>query len=82
MKRGFLQFIQHLAGSVFIGISGYGAIIYYGGEIQKKIPMTQSLLLGFGAIVCVVVVIVVGGIEDRTVARDEMNGDNGPLDNG
>ena len=78
MKRRLLQFVQHLAASVFIGISVYGVIIYYGGEIQKKIPVTESLLLGFGAVVCIVVLVVVGGIDDRIAARDDINGDTNP----
>ncbi|MDF1525980.1 MAG: hypothetical protein RRA15_03650 [bacterium] len=78
MKRRLLQFVQHLAASVFIGISVYGVIIYYGGEIQKKIPVTESLLLGFGAVVCIVVLVVVGGIDDRMAAMDDINGDTSP----
>ena len=75
MKRRLLQFVQHLAGSIFIGISVYGAIMYYGGEIEKRIPVTESLLLGLGAVVCIVVVVVAGGIEDRIAAMDDINGD-------
>ena len=75
MKRRLLQFVQHLAASIFIGISVYGVIIYYGGEIQKKIPVTESLLLGLGAVVCVVVVVVLGGIDDRMAAMGDINGD-------
>lgn len=78
MKRRFLQFIQHLAASVFIGISVYGVIIYYGGEIQKRIPVTESLLLGLAAVVCIVVVVVVGGMDDRMAAMDDINGDTNP----
>ena len=65
MKKSILQLIQHLAASIFIGIAVYGAIIYYGGEIQKKIPVKESLLLGLGAVICVIVVVVVGGLQDR-----------------
>jgi hypothetical protein len=75
MKRWFLKFVQHLAASVFIGISVYGVIIYYGGEIREKIPMTDSLLLGLGAVVCIVVFVVLGGIDDRMAAMDDINGD-------
>ena len=75
MKRRFVKFVQHMAASVFIGISVYGAIMYYGGEIQNKIPATQSILLGLGAVVCIVVVVVLGGIDDRMAAMDDINGD-------
>jgi len=75
MKRRFVKFAQHMAASVFIGISVYGAIMYYGGEIQNKIPATQSILLGLGAVVCLVVVVVLGGIDDRMAAMDDINGD-------
>ena len=71
MKRSLLQFIQHLAASVFIGIAVYGAIIYYGGETQKRIPFTKSLLLGLGAVICIIVVVGVGGLQDRIAASDE-----------
>ena len=75
MKRRLLQFVQHLAASIFIGISVYGVIIYYGGEMEKKIPVTESLLLGLGAVVCIVVVVVLGGIDDRMAAMGDINGD-------
>ena len=73
MKKGLLQFLQHLAASVFIGIAVYGAILYWGGETQKKIPVTESLLLGLGAIICIIVVVAIGGLLDRiaeTIERD------------
>lgn len=66
-----LQFIQHLAASIFIGISVYGAIIYYGGEIRKKIPVKESLLLGLGAVICVIVVVLIGGLQDKLAASQE-----------
>jgi len=65
MKRIFLQVIQNLAFSVFVGISVYGIIIYFGGEIQKRIPAGTSLLLGFTAVLCIVVIVVVGGLIDK-----------------
>ncbi len=75
MKRGLLQFIQHLAASIFIGIAVYGAIIYYGGEIQKRIPVKESLLLGLGAVVCIGVVVGIGGLMDKLAVKDlEENG--------
>jgi len=71
MKRGLLQFLQHLAASVFIGIAVYGAIIYWGGETQKKIPAAESLLLGLGAILCIVLVVGIGGLLDRIAESAE-----------
>lgn len=71
MKRGLLQFMQHLAASVFIGIAVYGAIIYWGGETQKKIPVSESLLLGLGAVICIAVVVGIGGIQDKMALSDE-----------
>ena len=71
VKRGLLQFIQNLAASVFIGIAVYGAIIYWGGETQKKISVTDSLLLGLGAVACIVVVVAVGGLQDKIAAASE-----------
>jgi hypothetical protein len=71
MKRGLLQFVQHLAASVFIGIAVYGAIIYWGGETQKKIPATESLLLGLGAVICIIVVVAVGGLMDTMAAAND-----------
>jgi hypothetical protein len=65
MKRLILQLLQTLAYSVFVGIAVYGIIIYYGGEIQKRIPAKTSLLLGFTAVVCVVVIVFVGGLIDK-----------------
>ena len=73
IKRGLLQFLQHLAASVFIGIAVYGAIIYWGGETQKKIPVTESLLLGLGAILCIIVVVGIGGFLDRITETIEKN---------
>lgn len=70
MKRGLLQFIQHLAASVFVGITVYGIILYYGGEVQKRIPMGRSLLLGLGAVVCIVIVVATGGIQDKLALKD------------
>lgn len=71
MKRGLIQFVQHLAASVFIGIGVYGAIIYWGGETQQKIPVAESLLLGLAAVVCIVVVVAIGGLLDKMAASDE-----------
>lgn len=50
---------------MFVGISVYGIIIYYGGEIQKRIPTRTSLLLGFTAVLCVVVIVVIGDLIDK-----------------
>ena len=75
MKKGLLEFIQILAFSIFIGIAVYGAIIYWGGETQEKIPVSSSLLLGLGAVICIVVIVVIGGVLDR-IASVEEAGDN------
>lgn len=64
-KKWLLEFIQALAFSLFVGIAAYGAIIYWGGEIKERIPVVSSLLLGFGAVVCIVVIVIIGGVLDR-----------------
>ncbi|UCF31593.1 MAG: hypothetical protein JSV26_04050 [bacterium] len=69
MKRHLYQFIQHLAVSIFIGIAVYGIIIYMGGEVNKKIPVGTSLLLGLAAVICVVVFVTTGGVLDRMMAK-------------
>lgn len=71
MKKGLLEFLQILAFSVFIGIAVYGAIIYWGGEIQERIPVSSSLLLGLGAVICVIVIVVIGGVLDKMAAHEE-----------
>jgi hypothetical protein len=71
MKKGFLEFIQILAFSVFIGIGVYGAIIYWGGETQEKIPVKSSLLLGLGAVICVIIIVMIGGVLDNMAAADD-----------
>ena len=81
MKRGLIQFIQHLAASVFIGIAVYGAIIYWGGETQSKIPMALSLLLGIGAVVCIAIVVAIGGLQDRMADSDKDKNTNVRQDN-
>ena len=75
MKRHIYQFIQYLAASIFIGLSVYGLITFMGGEVHSKIPFRDSLLLGLGAVACIVVVVVMGGILDRIVARDHEGGE-------
>jgi hypothetical protein len=65
MKRKLYQFIQHLAASTFIGLSVYGLIIFMGGEVNKHLPFWTSLSLGLGAVVCIAVVVYMGGILDR-----------------
>jgi hypothetical protein len=82
MKRYLLEFIQMLAGSAFVGISLYGIFIYWAGETQEKIPASQSLLLGLGAVICIIVFVTIGGLLDRIAeARQAGNGteqqDNG-----
>jgi len=69
MKRSFYQFIQHLAASVFIGLSAYGIIIFMGGEVNVRLPLWTSLSLGLIGIVCCVVVVFMGGIIDRMAAE-------------
>jgi len=71
MKKGFLEFIQVLAFSIFIGISVYGAVIYWGGEIQEKIPAASSLLLGLAAVICILVIVIIGGVLDNISAADD-----------
>jgi 4-hydroxybenzoate polyprenyltransferase len=71
IRRGILQFIQNLAMSVFIGIAVYGVIIFYGGEVQKKLPPWKSLLLGSAAVVCIAVIVIIGGLIDKQVSREE-----------
>lgn len=71
MKKGFLEFIQILAFSIFIGIAVYGAIIYWGGETQEKIPVASSLLLGLGAVICVLVIVIIGGVLDKISALED-----------
>lgn len=74
MKKGIYEFIQILAFSVFVGIAVYGAIIYWGGETNEKISGTSSLLLGLGAVICIIVIVVVGGILDRMAHKKEAEG--------
>ena len=81
-QRVLLEFLQMLAGSTFVGISLYGVFIYWAGETQEKIPASQSLLLGLGAVICITVFITIGGLLDRIAdARQAGNGteqkDNG-----
>ncbi len=69
MKKNIYQFIQHLAASIFIGLSVYGFITLWGGEVNKHLPFWTSLSLGMGAIVCGGVVVYMGGIIDRMTAE-------------
>jgi hypothetical protein len=71
MKKVFLEFIQILAFSIFIGIAVYGAIIYWGGETNEKIPASSSLLLGLGAVICIIVIVIIGGFLDRMASSSE-----------
>ena len=81
-NKWFLEFVQVLAFSMFIGIAAYGAIIYWGGETKEKIPMLSSLFLGFGAVVCIVVIVLIGGLLDRiaVVADSEDSSELGSND--
>jgi len=71
MKKWILEFIQMLAASAFVGISVYGVFIYWKGEIQEKIPASQSLLLGLVAVICIIVFITIGGFLDRIAMASE-----------
>jgi hypothetical protein len=76
VKRGLLVFVQNLAASIFIGVSAYGVIIYWGAETSQKVPMGQSLLLGFLAVICVGVIVYIGGLQDRIAHRDDNDTDS------
>ena len=71
MKKVLLEVLQMLAMSAFVGISLYGVFMYWGGETQEKIPASQSLLLGLGAVICIIVFITIGGLLDRIAAASE-----------
>lgn len=71
MKKLILLLIQGLAVSVFIAISVYGIFIYLGGEKQLQIPAWKSLGMGFTALACIVVIVVLGGIIDKQVSENE-----------
>jgi hypothetical protein len=76
VKRGLIVFAQNLAASVFIGVSVYGVIIYWGGETSQKMPAGQSLLLGLLAVICVGVIVYLGGLQDRIAYRDDQQDAN------
>ncbi len=65
MKKVLLELLQMLSTSAFAGISLYGIFMYWGGATQEKIPASRSLLLGLGAVICVIVFITVGGVLHR-----------------
>jgi len=71
MKRVLLQFLQILATSTFVGISLYGVFMYWGGETHVKIPASISLLLGLGAVICVITFVMIGGLLDRIALAGE-----------
>ena len=71
MKKFLLEFIQMLVASAFVGISLYGVFMFWGGEIQEKIPASQSLLLGLGAVICIIIFITIGGLLDRIAMASE-----------
>jgi formate hydrogenlyase subunit 3/multisubunit Na+/H+ antiporter MnhD subunit len=79
VKRGLLQLVWSLAASVFIGVSVYGVITYWGGEINQKVPAGKSLLLGLLAVICIVVIVYIGGLQDRIAHRDDQQ-DNSEQD--
>ena len=82
MKKVLLEFVHMLAASVFVGISVYGIFIYWGGETREKIPVSNSLLLGLGAVICVVIFVTVGGLLDRIAAASESGRGPEPNNNG
>jgi formate hydrogenlyase subunit 3/multisubunit Na+/H+ antiporter MnhD subunit len=69
-------FVQNLAASVFIGVSVFGAIMYWGGETNQKVSVGQSLLLGLLAVICVGVFVYIGGLQDRIAHRDDNDTDS------
>jgi hypothetical protein len=71
MKRWILEFTQMLAASVFVGISFYGVFIYWKGEIQEKIPASKSLLLGLGAVICIIAFVIIGDLLDKIALAGE-----------
>ncbi len=68
MKKRVLEFIQMLAVSIFVGVALYGVLIYWGGEVSEKLPPLTSVLLGISAVVCVVVIVYLGGVLDKMAA--------------
>ncbi len=76
LKKTIYQFVQYLAASTFIGISVYGIIssdffvVYMGWDANEKVPVATSLLLGLGAVTCIVVIVVLGGVLDRIMAQE------------
>lgn len=81
-KMGILHFLQSLVMAVFVAVAAYGALTYWGGETNQKIPMAKSLLLGLLALACVAANVIMGGIQDRITRREEdlkaQQGDSGP----
>jgi hypothetical protein len=71
MKKLVLELTQVLAGSGFAGISLYGVFIYWGGETQEKIPVSKSLLLGLGAVICIIAFVVIGDLRDKLALAGE-----------
>lgn len=70
MKKVIYQLVQGLAASTFLGISAYGIVIHMGGNVNEKVPVATSLLLGLVAVVSIVIVIVMGGVLDRIMAQE------------
>ena len=71
MKKGILEVLQVLAFSAFIGIAAYGALIYWGGEAREKIPVSSSLLLGSGAVICIIAIMIIGSALDKMATEDD-----------
>ena len=77
MKKTLLEIVQVLTFSIFVGIAVYGAIIYWGGQAQEKLPASSSLLLGLGAVICIIVIVVVGNMLDKIAIADEAADNSG-----
>ena len=76
VKRWLLHLAQSLAMAVFVGIAVFGVWTYWAGETNQKVPAGQSLLLGFLAVICVGVIVYVGGLQDRIAHRDDQQDAN------
>jgi formate hydrogenlyase subunit 3/multisubunit Na+/H+ antiporter MnhD subunit len=71
LKRVLLVFLQAIAMGVFVAVAVNGVMTYWGGETNEKIPPDISLLMGLLAVICVGVIIYIGGIQDRIAQRDD-----------
>ncbi len=74
-KKRLLQFLFNLAASTFIGICVYGMIIY-GGKPSKIAP-ALSVGLGVLAIVCIVMIYLLGTAIDKLEGEINRQKDKG-----